>query len=310
MIKTTIPEGKQITGKGKDGWVKAIVIIVATATTTIVGMEEAVRVDGVIQGRMVVVDGVTKVTVPVETVVVGVIVVVTEIVYHHQVIIIIEIIIIRDGQKVVRKMDPRRRHRFEIRHHKSPHRVLHLQQLTKVETMNNVVGEMIVKMIIKMDPRRRHRFEIRHHKSPHRVLHLQQLTKVETMNNVVGEMIVKMIIKMIVEVVTITNVQVITMGIIQGQRHPPINLHLVLLHPMITEIIIINEKEVHPHNHHRVIITTTTTINVHVLVVMIKNQVGLSVEAVETIITIITEVAVAIAMVAVVLVEVVIEDDK
>ena len=171
---------------------KAIVIIVATATTTIVGMEEAVRVDGVIQGRMVVVDGVTKVTVPVETVVVGVIVVVTEIVYHHQVIIIIEIIIIRDGQKVVRKMDPRRRHRFEIRHHKSPHRVLHLQQLTKVETMNNVVGEMIVKMIIKM----------------------------------------------IVEVVTITNVQVITMGIIQGQRHPPINLHLVLLHPMITEIII------------------------------------------------------------------------
>ena len=237
----------------------------AIVTTTIVGMEEVVRVDGVIQERMVVVDGVTKVTVPVETVVVGVIVVVTEIVYHHQVIIIIEIIIIRDGQKVVRKMDPRRRHRFEIRHHKSPHRVLHLQQLTKVETMNNVVGEMIVKMIIKM----------------------------------------------IVEVVTITNVQVITMGIIQGQRHPPINLHLVLLHPMITEIIIIiNEKEVHPHNHHRVIITTTTTINVHVLVVMIKNQVGLSVEAVETIITIITEIAVAIAMVAVVLVEVVIEDDK
>ena len=171
---------------------KAIVIIVATATTTIVGMEEVVRVDGVIQERMVVVDGVTKVTVTVETVVVGVIVVVTEIVYHHQVIIIIEIIIIRDGQKVVRKMDPRRRHRFDIRHHKSPHRVLHLQQLTKVETMNNVVGEMIVKMIIKM----------------------------------------------IVEVVTITNVQVITMGIIQGQRHPPINLHLVLLHPMITEIII------------------------------------------------------------------------
>ena len=126
------------------------------------------------------------------------------------------------------------------------------------------------------------------------------------MNNVVGEMIVKTIIKMIVEVVTITNIQVIRMGIIQGQRHPPINLHLVLLHPMITEIIIINEKEVHPHNHHRVIITTTT-INVHVLVVMIKNQVGLFVEAVETIIT---EIAVAIAMVAVVLVEVVIEDDN